>query len=87
MIFSNKLDENDEEKFEPVRSDPLSSHQTELTVGGLSPSTLYQFQVCAYTRKGDGEKSKPRKVKTKAAGLWNFIKNKLSIYWRVKILF
>ena len=78
MIFSNKLDENEEEKFEPVRSDPLSSHQTELTIGGLSPSTLYQFQVCAYTRKGDGDKSKSKKVKTKAAGSWNFLKKKKS---------
>nr|AAB91460.1 receptor tyrosine phosphatase [Hirudo medicinalis] len=67
VVFYTELDENEEEKFEPVRSDPLSSHQTELTIGGLSPSTLYQFQVCAYTRKGDGDKSKSKKVKTKAA--------------------
>ena len=39
-----------------------------VTVGGLQPDTWYQFQVAAYTRKGDGVRSKAKSVKTKGAG-------------------
>ena len=42
-----------------------SMHEAIIT--GLQPDTQYQFQVAAYTRKGDGERSKPRSVHTKAA--------------------
>lgn len=38
----------------------------------LHTDTEYQVQVAAYTRKGDGERSRPRKVRTKEAG---------SFYW------
>ena len=40
----------------------------EVVIGGLQPEAQYQFQVAAYTRKGDGERSRPKKIRTKGAG-------------------
>ena len=40
----------------------------EVVIGGLEPEAQYQFQVAAYTRKGDGERSRPKKIRTKGAG-------------------
>ena len=40
----------------------------QVTVTGLQPDNFYQFQVAAYTRKGDGLRSRPKKAKTKGAG-------------------
>lgn len=45
--------------------------QTSIAVGGLAPDKDYQFQVAAYTRRGDGHRTRPKKIRTKAAGiLW-----------------
>jgi len=46
-------------------SDALTSH---VVIAGLQPDTVYQFEVEAYTRKGQGERSRPKKVRTKGAG-------------------
>ena len=40
--------------------------QTSAVIGGLRPDTEYQVQIAAYNRKGDGERSRPRRIKTKA---------------------
>jgi len=40
----------------------------EVVIGGLEPEAQYQFQVAAYTRKGDGERSRPKKIRTRGAG-------------------
>jgi len=40
----------------------------EVVIGGLEPEAQYQLQVAAYTRKGDGERSRPKKIRTKGAG-------------------
>lgn len=40
---------------------------TEAVIGGLEPDTTYNFQVAAYTRKGDGLRSRLKQVKTKGA--------------------
>jgi len=40
----------------------------EVVIGNLEPEAQYQFQVAAYTRKGDGERSRPKKIRTKGAG-------------------
>jgi len=52
----------------------------EVVIGGLEPEAQYQFQVAAYTRKGDGERSRPKKIRTKGAGTASRCcdKNKLS---------
>ena len=42
--------------------------RTEVVITGLQPSTNYQFQVGAYTRKGDGDRSRAKTVRTKGAG-------------------
>ena len=44
------------------------SEINEVAVAGLQPDTTYQFQVAGYTRRGDGERSRAVKVKTKGAG-------------------
>jgi len=36
----------------------------ESNVTGLQPDTLYAIQVAAITRKGDGDRSYPAKIKT-----------------------
>ena len=43
----------------------------EVVIGGLEAAAQYQFQVAAYTRKGDGERSRPKKIRTKGAGIGN----------------
>lgn len=42
--------------------------QHEVVIGGLHPDSNYQFQVAAYTRKGDGERSRAKRIRTKGAG-------------------
>jgi len=63
-----KVDDNDESVASPIMVDIADSNRTDVTVGGLQPDMTYQFQVLAYTRKGDGDRSKPKKIKTKGAG-------------------
>ena len=46
----------------------LTGSRLDAVIGGLEPEVLYQVQVAAYTRKGDGERSRPKKVKTKGSG-------------------
>jgi hypothetical protein len=49
--------------------DTMDPDQQEAVISGLEPDTTYQFTVAAYTRKGDGARSKPAKeAKTKGAG-------------------
>jgi len=43
----------------------------EVVISGLEPEAQYQLQVAAYTRKGDGERSRPKKIRTKGAGTSN----------------
>ena len=37
----------------------------ETVVGGLRPDTQYFVQVAAYTRRGDGQRSRAKRIKTK----------------------
>ena len=48
--------------------DVRGSEVNEMAIGGLQPDTYYQFTVAAYTRKRDGERSRPKTIKTKGAG-------------------
>jgi len=45
-----------------------AENETRTMVGGLRPDTEYQFQIAAYTRKGDGARSKSKKIRTKIEG-------------------
>ena len=51
------------------RSSAQNGDKHQVTVTGLMPDMWYQFQVAAYTRKGDGLRSRPKKAKTKGAGM------------------
>ncbi|XP_025425132.1 tyrosine-protein phosphatase Lar isoform X2 [Sipha flava] len=47
---------------EPLRFDVADALESNVT--GLQPDTLYAIQVAAITRKGDGDRSHPVKIKT-----------------------
>lgn len=68
-VYYVQVNDNDELIGAPAMVDTLDGLKNEVTITGLQSDTFYQFQIAAYTRKGDGERSKPRKVKTKGAGL------------------
>jgi receptor-type tyrosine-protein phosphatase F len=42
--------------------------KADAVISGLMPDTGYVVQVAAYTRKGDGRRSRPLKIRTKGAG-------------------
>ena len=56
--------------------DQMEGSKESVVITGLQPDTWYQFQVAAYTRKGDGLRSRPKKEKTKGAGKFEYF------YWR-----
>ncbi|CAB3376185.1 Hypothetical predicted protein [Cloeon dipterum] len=48
----------------PIRFDILENSTREHIVSGLQPDTKYSVQVAALTRKGDGDRSEPKIIKT-----------------------
>lgn len=48
----------------PLRFNTNSGDITRFNVSGLQPDTRYVVQVAALTRKGDGSRSEPARVKT-----------------------
>jgi receptor-type tyrosine-protein phosphatase F len=48
----------------PLRFNTASGDVTRFNVSGLQPDTRYTVQVAALTRKGDGSRSQPVRVKT-----------------------
>lgn len=70
-VFYMKVNSNDEpisgQKEEYL--DTYSGSVNEAVITGLDPDTRYLVQVVAYTRKGDGVRSKPRIITTKGAGM------------------
>ena len=48
--------------------DVIEPAKTEVEISGLTPDTTYSVEVAAYTRKGDGRRSRSQKVTTKGAG-------------------
>ena len=68
QIHYVKVNERDEPIGLSDMYDVRGTDKTSVVIGGLQPDTWYQFQVAAYTRKGDGERSRPKTVKTKGAG-------------------
>ncbi|XP_076263869.1 tyrosine-protein phosphatase Lar isoform X2 [Rhynchophorus ferrugineus] len=49
---------------EPMRFDVFGDSVLELNITSLQPDTTYAVQVAALTRKGDGDRSNPVKIKT-----------------------
>ena len=45
-----------------------NSSRTEAVVGGLEADHMYQFEMAAYTRKTEGERTRQRRVRTHGAG-------------------
>lgn len=70
QVFYIRVNSNDE----PIPGSKEDIHDTysgtlrEAVITGLDADTRYLIQVAAYTRKGDGLRSKPRIITTKGAG-------------------
>lgn len=62
------VDENETPIGEPDYHNVVDGDKTDAVVTGLEADTRYKFHVVAYTRKGDGIRSKARVVTTKGAG-------------------
>ena len=56
-----------------VMTDFDNGNQTEAVIGGLEPETEYQFGISAYTRKGDGTRSRPKSARTKGASKFSAV--------------
>ncbi|XP_064626984.1 tyrosine-protein phosphatase Lar-like isoform X3 [Lineus longissimus] len=67
LIHYVAINENDEPTSNPNIFNVVGGDKAEMTIINLEPDTWYQFQVNGYTRKGDGQRSRGRKVKTKGA--------------------
>ena len=66
QVHYGKLDENNEYQGPVSTIDERAA--TMVIVTGLQPESTYQFTVNAYTRKGDGDRSRPKQATTKGAG-------------------
>ncbi|XP_055342450.1 tyrosine-protein phosphatase Lar-like isoform X3 [Paramacrobiotus metropolitanus] len=64
LIFIQPVDERDELIDDTYKYNIMDGTATHYTVTNLKPDTNYNVQVGAYTRSGDGELTKPKKVKT-----------------------
>jgi len=49
--------------------DVVNSSLTEVVVGGLEPDRVYQFEMSAFTRRNEGERTGQKRIQTHAAGL------------------
>ena len=68
QIHYIKVNDRDEPTGLSEMYDLQGGEKTEIVITSLQPDTWYRFQVAAYTRKGDGERSRPKTIKTKGAG-------------------
>jgi len=48
--------------------DLVNSSRTDAVVGGLEPDRMYEFEIAAYTRRTEGERTRQRRVRTHGAG-------------------
>lgn len=53
----------------PSVVDVPGGSSTETTINGLLADTEYQLEMTAYTRRGDGQRTRPIKIRTRGAGL------------------
>ncbi|KAK2179862.1 hypothetical protein NP493_469g03030 [Ridgeia piscesae] len=62
-----EVDRHGQTTGRPQMYDLMDGDKYEVTLAKLKPDTWYQVRVAAYTRKGDGQRSPARRVKTKGA--------------------
>jgi netrin-G3 ligand len=68
QIHYYKVNEEGEPYGHATLYDVKEDNTLQVVIGGLESNTYYQVQVAAYTRKGDGERSRPKRVRTKGDG-------------------
>ena len=84
LVTYLELNERNEPVGSPRVYDLQNGEQTRVVVTGLEPDTRYQFQIAAYTRQGDGVRSRAKKEKTKGAGECANRRKAKGIWWLVK---
>ncbi|XP_036361663.1 receptor-type tyrosine-protein phosphatase F isoform X7 [Octopus sinensis] len=62
-----EVDDHDQQSGDLRMTDTTDGDKTEYVITNLEPDTRYQFTVAAYTRKGDGIRSRAKIVETKGA--------------------
>ncbi|ELU00302.1 hypothetical protein CAPTEDRAFT_229069 [Capitella teleta] len=67
QIHYVKINDEGEPSGVPGMYDLNEDNKHEVIVNGLTPDTNYQFQVAAYTRKGDGARSRQKRIRTRGA--------------------
>lgn len=67
-----EVDDHDQQSGDLRMTDTTDGDKTEYVITNLEPDTRYQFTVAAYTRKGDGIRSRAKIVETKGAGNLDF---------------
>ena len=68
-VFYTVVDDNGEPAFGKAEmADTADGNKNEMVITGLRSGTRYQVAVAAYTRKGEGVRSKPKIVSTIGAG-------------------
>ncbi|VDI79183.1 receptor-type tyrosine-protein phosphatase delta [Mytilus galloprovincialis] len=63
-VYFIPLDDNDNPKGQEKYYDTKDGSIVEAVITELDPNTFYRITVAGYTRKGDGERSEERKIKT-----------------------
>ena len=65
QVHYNKLNETDPFHWQVLNQ---NTSRIEAVITGLQPESAYEFTVNAFTRKGDGVRSRPEQVTTKPSG-------------------
>ncbi|GAB6031685.1 hypothetical protein CHUAL_009436, partial [Chamberlinius hualienensis] len=64
QIHVQEVNEAGDLVSEPMRFDISDGKAQEFIVTGLQPDTMYSIQVSAFTRKGDGTRSRAKTIRT-----------------------
>ena len=70
-VYYIPLDENEMPQGQEKYYNTKDGSGVEAVITDLEANTLYRITVAGYTRKGDGERSEERKIKTSGPGIFN----------------
>lgn len=89
-VYYVKVDQNgDPIPHTQKMEDTNDMNKNEIVLTNLEPETRYQVSVSAYTRRGDGPRSRPRIIDTKGAGRLKYFvtSGTISIAYRKSLKF
>lgn len=70
QIHYTAVNESDDQVTAPAVHNVTDGARTEAMITGLTPNAMYQMQIAAYTMQGLGDFTKPKRIRTKGAGLY-----------------